>query len=52
MLKSFMPLNKKMRLFAVFVVAGNKYLSDIYSKGFCGTGQGRQTAIKTKAVIF
>jgi len=52
MLKSFMPLNKKMRLFAVFAVAGNKYLSDIYSKGFCDTGQNSQTATKTKAVIF
>ena len=44
-----------MRLFAVFaasVVAGNKYLSDIYSKGFCDTGQNSQTATKTKSVIF
>jgi hypothetical protein len=41
-----------MRLFAAFALAGNKYLSDVYSKGFCDTGQGRQAATKTKAVIF
>jgi len=58
MLKSFMPLNKKMRLFAAFALvaafalAGNKYLSGVYSKGFCDAGQSGQAATKTKAVIF